>query len=207
MSRGSDVRARLLEAASDLIWESSYSSVSVDHICERAKVQKGSFYHFFPSKSDLAVAAMEAHWERNRADKDRVFSPQAAPLERLAAWCGLIRSNQAFRRKKWGKVVGCPYSSIGSELSTLDEKIRLKSLEMTERTCRYVAAAVRDAQREGLVAKGEPEAKAREIYSYVVGTILQAKIENDLSVLDRLERGIFSLLGAARPPRRKELTR
>ena len=201
------MRARLLQTASELIGESSYGAVSVDHICERAKVLKGSFYHFFPSKSDLAVAAIEAHWERNRADKDRAFSPQVPPLARLTAWCELIRANQSRRRKAAGKVLGCPYSSMGSELSTLDEKIRLKCLEISERTCRYVAAALRDAQREGAIPKEDPERKANELYAYVMGTILQAKIQNDLAVLDRLERGVFRLLGLAEPARRKELTR
>jgi len=207
MSRGSDVRERLLEVASELIWESSYGAVSVDNICERAKIQKGSFYHLFASKSDLAVAAIEAHWERNRADKDHAFSLQVPPLERLVNWCALIRRNQNSRREKRGKVLGCPYSSIGSELSTMDEKIRLKCQEMSERTCRYVAAALRDAQREGSLPGGEPESQARELYSYVMGTIMQAKIENDIAVLDRLESGIFRLLGVRAPARRKELTR
>ena len=46
----------------ELIWEQSYGSVSVDVICERAGARKGSFYHFFPSKSDLAAVAIEDHW-------------------------------------------------------------------------------------------------------------------------------------------------
>src|SRR5208282_3205469 len=125
-----------------LIWESSYGAVSVDDICKRAKVLKGSFYHFFPSKSDLAVAAIEAHWRRNLSDKDSAFSPQVPPLERLAGWCALIRRNQRARREKSGKVLGCPYSSLGSELSTLDEKIRLQCQEMAERMRRYIAAAL-----------------------------------------------------------------
>jgi TetR/AcrR family transcriptional repressor of nem operon len=46
-----------------MIWESSYGSVSVDDICTKAGVNKGSFYYAFKSKSDLAVAAFERHWE------------------------------------------------------------------------------------------------------------------------------------------------
>jgi AcrR family transcriptional regulator len=54
-----DAKQRLLDTAIDLIWEQSYGAVSVDVICERAGTKKGSFYHFFPSKSDLTVAAIE----------------------------------------------------------------------------------------------------------------------------------------------------
>lgn len=207
MTRGSDARQKLLETASELISASSYGAVSVDDICARARVLKGSFYHFFPSKSDLAVAAIEAHWERHRPEKDAAFSPQVPPLERLRGWCRVIRRNQRLRREEHGKVLGCPYSSIGSELSTLDEKIRLKCHEIAQRMRRYIAAALRDAQREGLLPHEDAERQAAELYSYVMGTVQQAKIDNDLAVLDRLERGVFRLVGAPESAGRKALTR
>jgi TetR/AcrR family transcriptional repressor of nem operon len=198
----SDAKERLLRTASDLIWESSYGSVGVEQICERAGVQKGSFYHFFPSKSDLAVAAVEDHWEKNRADKERVFASGIAPLERLTGWCDLIRDNQTRRAEKRGKVLGCPYTSMGSELSTQDEKIRRKCQEMAERICAYVEIAVRGVQREGLIPKGNAAEKARELYSFVTGVVLQAKIDNDLRALDRLKPGLLRLLGVREPARR-----
>ena len=43
MGRTSDAKVRLLEVAFDLIWDQSYGSVSVEHICQRADVNKGSF--------------------------------------------------------------------------------------------------------------------------------------------------------------------
>jgi TetR/AcrR family transcriptional repressor of nem operon len=62
MGRVSDARERLMNAAQDLIWENSYGSTTVDAICDRANVKKGSFYHFFDSKSDLAVQAIDTYW-------------------------------------------------------------------------------------------------------------------------------------------------
>ena len=79
MGRTSDARDRLLQVAFDLIWQQSYGSVSVDTICDRAGVKKGSFYYFFPSKSDLAIAAYEEHWQQRRPVYDRVFSSSGAP--------------------------------------------------------------------------------------------------------------------------------
>ena len=63
MGRTSNARQRLLNAASDLLWEKSYHSVTVDEVCARAGVQKGSLYHFFDSKSALAVAALQHLWD------------------------------------------------------------------------------------------------------------------------------------------------
>src|ERR1700688_4957405 len=94
MGRTSNAKERLLQVAFDLIWRQSYGAVSVDDICERAKVKKGSFYYFFPSKSDLAVAAYEEHWQASRPQHDSVFSPQVPPLERIDNYCKMIYEGQ-----------------------------------------------------------------------------------------------------------------
>jgi TetR/AcrR family transcriptional regulator, transcriptional repressor for nem operon len=73
MGKSSDTKEKLLQVAFDLIWNQSYGSVSVDQICERARLNKGSFYHFFPSKSDLAVEAYEEHWREKQPEMDRIF--------------------------------------------------------------------------------------------------------------------------------------
>lgn len=63
----SDTRERLLTAAWELICAETYGAVGVEAICERAGAKKGSFYHFFASKADLAIQAMEEHWRDYRA--------------------------------------------------------------------------------------------------------------------------------------------
>ena len=83
MPRTSDAKERLTDAAMDLIWQNSYGATSVDAICARAQVRKGSFYYFFKSKSELAAAALEADWQKRQVDMDRIFSPTVPPLERL----------------------------------------------------------------------------------------------------------------------------
>ena len=64
MGRVSDAKQRLMDAVTELIWSGSYGSTTIDHICEKAGVKKGSFYYFFDSKSDLAAVAFEAEWQR-----------------------------------------------------------------------------------------------------------------------------------------------
>ena len=43
MGRTSDADQRLKQAALDLMWEESYGAVTIDDICQRADVKKGSF--------------------------------------------------------------------------------------------------------------------------------------------------------------------
>ena len=195
MKHECDTKQKLLDTAMQLIWEQSYGAVSVDHICERAGAKKGSFYHFFPSKSDLAVAAIDDHWQKMRPDLDRIFSPQTPPLERLADYCSFVYERQKHQMREFGRVCGCVFTSLGSELSTQDEQIRKKSLQIMEWRCKYLAAAIRDAVHEGLVPEQDCDAKARDLYSCVIGVLLQAKIENNLEIIRHLKPTIFRLIG------------
>src|ERR1700677_527341 len=183
MGRTSDARERLLQVAFELIWQQSYGSVSVDHICKRANVKKGSFYYFFPSKSDLAIAAYEEHWQQRRPVYDRTFSPLVPPLERIGNCCVAIYEGQKEKQKKTGRVLGCPFASVACELSTQDEGIRQKSQEIFERGCKYIETALSDAQKDGLIEKYDVAKKSRAISAFVIGMLLQAKIKNDVEIL------------------------
>jgi len=179
----------------EMIWESSYGSVSVEDICMRAGVNKGSFYYAFKSKADLAVAAFERHWENKRPLMDKLFSPQIPPLERLHNYCRLIVNDQKEKYESFGKMLGCPFCSVGSELSTQDEKIRLKAEQMGARMTKYLESVVRDLAGEGMIESKDPAELAHEIYSYIAGVLVQAKIENSVKHLERLENGVMRLLG------------
>ena len=196
MAKPNDTKEKLLQVAFDLIWNQSYGSVSVDYICERAHVNKGSFYHFFPSKSDLAVEAYEENWREKQPELDRIFSPQVPPLERLERWCEHIRQRQKLKAEKYGHVCGCPYASLGMELATQDEKIRAKTQEMMDRSIRYIESALVDAKRQGLVTVVDLLGAAQRVYSMTLGILLNAKIRNDLKVLQELEPTIMGIIGA-----------
>lgn len=194
MAKSTDTREKLLQVAFDLIWNQSYGSVSVDHICERAHVNKGSFYHFFNSKSELAVEAYEENWREKQPDLDRIFSPQNPPLERLVLWSRYVRNRQSQKAEKYGHVCGCPYASLGTELATQDEKIRAKSQEIMDRTIRYLESALRDALREGLIGLQDPAAGAKRIYTAVLGLLLYAKVHNDLAAMEELDSFIMDMV-------------
>src|SRR5690242_12312234 len=124
MGRVSDAKQRLMEAVMELLWTGSYGSTTIDQICDRAGVKKGSFYHFFESKADLATEALDGESEKHRANLDTIFSPAVPPLERLKKYCEYGQRFQAEMCKKYGCVLGCPLFSLGAEVSTQEDKLQ-----------------------------------------------------------------------------------
>ena len=196
MGRTSDAKEKLLDVAFQLIWDNSYGGVSVDQICERAGVNKGSFYYFFGSKADLVIAAYEEHWKQRQPEMDRLFSAQTPPLERLTRWCESAYERQREKARKFGHVCGCPYGSIGVEVATQDDKIRAKAEALIARGTKYVETAIAEAQREGLAPVGDAKRIAQQVYSYVLGALLRAKIQNDVEVLRDLVPTVMAIVGA-----------
>ena len=155
MGRNSDAKERLLDAALDLIWERSYGIVTIDAICERAGVKKGSFYYFFESKAELAVAALDLNWSNCGKPKwDATFSATVKPLARIRNFLQWVYDSQAKLQAEQGKVLGCPCFSIGSETSFQDEPILAKAQSILAQQIRYFESAIREAQLEGSVPEG-----------------------------------------------------
>jgi TetR/AcrR family transcriptional repressor of nem operon len=197
MGRTSDAKEKLLDVAFQLIWDSSYGSVSVDDICRRAKVNKGSFYHFYGTKADLACAAYEDHWRQKQPNMDKIFSAQVPPLERISGWCKYVYEGQKQKAAEFGHVCGCPYGSIGTEVATQDDKIRSKAEEILGRSRKYVESAIADAKREGSLDHDiDPKVAGERVFSLVMGSMIHAKIRNDVEVLRDLEPTIMAIIGA-----------
>jgi TetR/AcrR family transcriptional repressor of nem operon len=57
-----DSKTKLLDAALQVIRAKGYAATTVEDVCSQAGVTKGSFFHHFKSKDDLALGAT-AHWE------------------------------------------------------------------------------------------------------------------------------------------------
>lgn len=189
-----------MNAVSELIWTGSYGSTTIDQICDRAGVKKGSFYYFFDSKAALAAEAIQAEWEEYRAKLDSVFSPSRAALRRIHDYCELEYQEQLALKQQYGFALGCPLCTLGTEISTLESGLCRKVNEIMQQTRRYFETTIRDAHAEGAIHAPDPTAKARLVYAYIEGLLSQARIQNDVDVLREMERGILDILGVTTRP-------
>lgn len=196
MTRPTDTRERLLEAAHELVSTQGYAAVSVDDMCVRAGVRKGSFYHFFASKGALVAAAVEAHWDQRTAELDRVFSPSRPPLERLQLYFETLYEVQVEHKRTHGHALGCPLLSIGCEVVQQEPQLAAATQRVLERLLLYFESALRDAQAHGLIADNAQDVPelARALLAYVEGALAQVRLRNDPEVLRGLAASALRFL-------------
>ena len=185
-----------MNAAHELIWEYSYGAVTIEAICERARVKKGSFYYFFDSKSDLAVAAIEAWWAERKALVEGLVRPDIRPLDRIWRYLDFVVERQIAAYEESGQVLGCPLFTLGSEICTQDDRILSLIQEILTYGARYFESAIRDAQACGDLAGNDAALKGRLLWSFYEGTLTRARIENNPDLIRNLSTDAFELIGA-----------
>ena len=195
MGRVSDAKPRLLEAAIDLVWSRSYGAVTVDDICVKAGVKKGSFYYFFKSKDELVAAALDAKWDEVRPAYDRIFSASKPALERLRDAFEYGYERQKEFRATHGCVLGCPFSSVGTEIIAADKALKDSVQRMIKGKIRYFESALRDLQAEGELQGQDVAVVARQVYSYYEGSLAQARIADDVEMIRGVFDGACKLMG------------
>ena len=80
-------KTRILQAALRVFREKGYSATRIEDICEAAGLTKGSFFHHFSTKEELAIAAAD-YWSEMTAVlfASAPYHAPADPLERVLAY-------------------------------------------------------------------------------------------------------------------------
>lgn len=185
---------RLVQAAMDLMWEKSYQAASVEDLCARANAKKGSFYHFFDSKTALAVTAIKESWNQVRENVfEPVFSSNQSGLFQLKAFTEKIYEFQTSAMSRGGSFLGCPFGNLGQEMAHQDEQLRQLLQSLFELHCAYFEGALRKAENEREIPPGDAKLRARNIFAFLEGSLLLAKVANNPNVFKEALPMVLSL--------------
>jgi TetR/AcrR family transcriptional repressor of nem operon len=189
-----DTRSRIIAAAKTRFHSRSYANVGIQEICTGAGVQKGSFYHFFPSKRDLVLAVIDEfadEWAHGFVAE--AFDPALPPMERIDYLIDAAYFWQKSIKQVHGRMLGCLFGNLTLEVSTQDDILRAKLLAIFARAKSRFEQALREAVAEGTIAPLDAGLTAEAMLAYLEGVILLAKAQNDPELLYRLGPAIKSL--------------
>jgi len=196
MTQEQTTQQRILDSAFELMYAQSYAEVGVAAICEKADVKKGSFYHFYKSKQELAIAVLEEKfWEYKESILDSTFTGKLPALDEIKLFTESIYQFQVDIKKSTGNVLGCPFGNIAIELSSQDEAIRNKVEHIFKRSIQ----SLRDCLQRGVdnhddkLSGIDVNATADAMYAYLEGIILLAKTQNDTDVIRQLSPAMIGI--------------
>jgi len=193
MGRHSDARQRLIEAAKQLTYAHGYNAIGVKEICERAGVNKGSFYHFFPSKRDLLLAVIDAHTDWFSGVLERAADPNVSPLERIRRVFLLVGEFDERIQDERGHTIGCPFGNLAAELNAQDPVIRKKLAGVFGAGVAFLEQQLREAVERGDLQVADPRRAAQAIFAYLEGLQLLASTQNSPELVRLLADGAIRL--------------
>ncbi len=182
-----DTRQRILSTARELFHGNNYADIGIKQICDAANVQKGSFYHFFPSKRDLALAViddMADDWAHGFVKE--AFDQDLPPMERLDYLIDAAYYWQKAAKDLEGRMPGCLFGNLVLEVSTRDDILRAKLSAVFDKTKVRFERTLEQAVETGAISPLDTDLTAQAMLAYLEGMILLAKSRNEPEVIQKL---------------------
>lgn len=180
MANESTTKARLVEAARQLIAEQGYGPTTVAQVVKRASAHPGSLYHAFPTKQDLLMAVLRNYLARLRPQiVEPAWRDIADPVARVFALLALYR--QLLVRSEM--MFGCPIGSIALELHDPDPPVR--SL-LAENFDQWIAAVEECfvAAKDRLAPGADPRKLATFVLTTMEGGVMLSRTYRTLDAFD-----------------------
>src|SRR5260370_35700749 len=105
-AKGQSTRARIVQAAAELVAEKGAAAMSLDDVGGRAHASRSQLYHYFDDRDDLIRAVINA-------TTDSVLLAQDELLDHRDTWAGIDRGFRALvaLQEEHEARGGCPVAS------------------------------------------------------------------------------------------------
>lgn len=137
-------KQRLLEAAMTRLLEHGYHDLSVQSLLDQTSIPKGSFYHHFENKEDMALQAVELYTGIGREQLAALARTDRPPLERVREFFLWLRGMYASQG-----YLGCLLGALGQELSGVNDRFRGKIEQCLAAIAAPIADCLEEARRCG----------------------------------------------------------
>lgn len=176
-------KEEIVSIAAELIHEYGYNNIGIKKILDKADIPKGSFYHYFKSKEDLALCVIEYHIENTK----KIFSQFDQSIEGLKVFFDIFF--QRLEEMEYKR--GCPIGNLILELVDLKESFRIKLLEWNSFLEDEIAKIL---EKSNVKTEIDYKKMASFIISSFEGAIMKAKLEKTREPIDEFNYYVFEYL-------------
>ncbi|WP_432661862.1 TetR family transcriptional regulator C-terminal domain-containing protein [Wukongibacter baidiensis] len=173
----------IIMIAADLIHEYGYNNIGIKRILDEANIPKGSFYHYFKSKEDLALAVIEFHIENTKI----IFNEIDRSIEGLRSFFNIF----FMRLEEMEYKRGCPVGNLILELADLGDSYRNKLLEWLKYLEDEIVEILENSEIKERI---NPRSMASFIVTTFEGAIMKVKLEKTRTAIDEFDYYIFQCL-------------
>ena len=178
--RGADTRLRIIRTAAELFHKQGARLTSPDQIIEASRTGKGQFYHYFRSKEGLVHEVLQTYLEEIKRGTARV-NYEIKSWRDLEKWfMAQVELQRSFEMTR-----GCPFGTLGNEVTENDELIR-QDLSLIFEVIKNKLAAffVREKAKGSLMKRADPERMAEFCVASMQGAMLMGKIKRSSQTVE-----------------------
>ena len=182
--RGAETRLRIIRTAADLFHKQGARATSPDEIIEASGTGKGQFYHYFKSKEGLVHEVLQAYL-------DQIKSGTAPVNYKIKSWRDLEKwfLAQLELQKHFEMTRGCPFGTLGNEVTANDELVRQDiSLIFEVMKSRLAAFFVAEKAKGKLTRQADAERMADFCIAAIQGAMLMGKIKRSSQTVETTVR-------------------
>jgi len=196
MGQKNNIKEKLIQNAIEQISSRSYASVGVQELCNLSGVTKGGFYHYFKSKEELTLAAIDSIWESyKKTILGPVFNSDIPTLEKFNLLIETVYIHYVSQKEAQGQMCGCRLGNLAIELSTQNERIREKLEEIFQNWVDYFEQVLNEAVTTGeLPINTDTKKSAQSILAFLQGLALIGKTNDDPDFMKNLSRAALNLI-------------
>jgi TetR/AcrR family transcriptional regulator, transcriptional repressor for nem operon len=171
--KGAETRARIVDAAADLIFQQGVARTTIEEVRDGAQVSSSQLYHYFEDKPALVRAVIERQADRAIGTQERF---DLSSLEGLREWREFVVDHN----RDTGGRGGCPVGSLGSAVAETEPEARTVVAAAFKRWEASIMAGLLRMHALGRLApEADPRQLALALLAALEGGLLLAQIQRD----------------------------
>ncbi|MFW5923138.1 MAG: TetR/AcrR family transcriptional regulator [Planctomycetota bacterium] len=175
-----NTRDRILDEAERLLHVKGLKGTSVSELVDAAEVQKGTLYHYFSGKQEVALRVIE-----RAGDRFITFIQSSMqggdPMEQLYAFI------EAARQKKEDQsfVGGCLFGNTALEASDTNPELSAAVEQVFDRWAKLLGPVIEEGQKKGQIRADMPaDDLAYHVIAVLEGGIMQSRLRKDATIFN-----------------------